>query len=1033
MPHKHRSVDAALVRVAANLVTGSLPPWPDVTGDTIGHVQQWRDWLGHVWKQDSVAEAIEVASPVLAGRVKSICEGADLPVRDMRRVVLSTARYVLRMTGRATPFGLFAGVAPIQFGSTSEVRWGGRDRVIAHADAVWLGTMISGLETHRDLLRRLSVVANNMCVVRGDRLVLLRQQTGLEPPGVASEVSIRRTRPVEIALAAARSSISFTDLISILAAQPDQTPRPVERMLAELVVLGVLFTSLRPPMTVSDGLGYVVDHLTTVNADSIPELADQIQELRAIHSAVKRHNGEHSPSVRQQARAQAVRRMSALCGRVEQPLVVDMRVDGKLVLPEKIAWEAERAASVLLRLTSRPFGASAWRAYHARFLDRYGVGGLVPVIDLVNEDTGLGFPAGYRGSLLTPSPASLAARDHRLLKLAQHAVMDCSDEVILDDRTIDEIAADAQMNARMPPHFELCFQIHSLTRQALDRGEFQIAVVSASRAAGTTTGRFLHLLDTADRDRMADLYAGLPTAEAGAWRIQISCPPLSRRTDNVGRVAAVLPDIVSLGEYPSPGSSLLPLEDLVVSADAQRLYLMSLSRQRIVEPTFLHAVEFRNHTHPLARFLGEITTAQAAACLPFSWGAASTLPFLPGVRYGRVILASARWNIDASDLPPQEAPWSRWSQAFSELRDRLRIPDIVVLGEDDRRLRLDLSVSLHRVILRSQLERMGRAILHEAPDPGAFGWSDGRPHEVVLPLARTTPVLRSSRPTWVLHTLGRDHGHLPGASEWLLVKLYGSPTRQTAVLTTHLPHLLETWDDPPEWWYVRYRDPEPHLRLRLRLSDSDAETLGVAVQRVGTWARDLRRAGLVTRLQFDTHFPETGRFGTGVAMEAAESVFVADSVAAVEELRYAAGGVVHPQVLLAVSLADIAVGFHGSVRQAMLWLINEVEGSRPAPRREIHAQARRLADPDQGWATLGSTPGGDLIEAAWRTRRAMLAAYRGRMSQVCDVDPAFVLPSLLHLHHLRVMGSEPESEQICQRLARAVALSWRAQTGKVIL
>jgi thiopeptide-type bacteriocin biosynthesis protein len=803
-------------------------------------------------------------------------------------------------------------------------------------------------------------------------------------------------------------------------------------MLTGLVSLGVLLTSLRPPMTVIDALGYVVDHLTTVDGDGIPELADQIQNLRAIHSAVNRHNSARSPSVRHQVRTDATRRMSALCDRVEQPLVVNMRVDGTLVLPEKIAREAERAASTLLRLTSRPLGAPAWQAYHARFLDRYGVGGLVAVLDLVNEDTGLGFPAGYRGSLLTSSPASLTARDHRLLKLAQHAVMAGSREVVLDDRTIDEIAVDAQTDARMPPHFELCCQIHAPTRQALDRGEFQIAVVGAARAAGTTTGRFLHLLDTSDRDRMADVYAGLPTAEAGAWPVQISCPPLSRRTDNVARVSAVLPDIVSLGECRPPDGSAIPFEDLVVGADAQRLYLMSLTRQRIVEPTVLHAVEFRNHTHPMARFLSEITTAQSAACLPFSWGAASTLPFLPRVRYGRIVLASARWNIDPSDVPPLDTPWSQWNRVFSQLRHRLRIPDVVVLGGDDRRIRLDVSVPLHRALLRSELERTGRAILHEAPDPGVFGWCDGRSHEVVLPLARPAPTVRSSRRARVLRTVSRDHGHLPGASEWLFVKVYGGPNRQTAVLTTHLPYLLEMWNEPPEWWYVRYRDPEPHLRLRLRLAGCDAQTFGDAVQRVGTWASDLRRAGLLTRLQFDTYFPETGRFGTGAAMEAVESVFVADSTAAVEELRYAANGEVHPQALVAVSLVDIAVGFHDSVSQGMSWLISEVKGSHPAPRREVHDQARRLVDPDNGWAaTLRATPAGDLIEAAWRSRREMLAAYRDWMTVTGDLDAASVLPALLHLHHLRVVGGDPKSEQICQRIARALALSWQARTSRV--
>jgi hypothetical protein len=47
-------------------------------------------------------------------------------------VVESVIRYVLRLTSRATPFGLFAGVAPLRIGSTASVRWDERHH------ATWL-------------------------------------------------------------------------------------------------------------------------------------------------------------------------------------------------------------------------------------------------------------------------------------------------------------------------------------------------------------------------------------------------------------------------------------------------------------------------------------------------------------------------------------------------------------------------------------------------------------------------------------------------------------------------------------------------------------------------------------------------------------------------------------------------------------------------------------------------------------------------------------------------------------------------------
>lgn len=62
---------------------------------------------------------------------------------------------------------------------------------------------------------------------------------------------------------------------------------------------------------------------------------------------------------------------------------------------------------------------------------------------------------------------------------------------------------------------------------------------------------------------------------------------------------------------------------------------------------------------------------------PLCLGAASNLPFLPRIRYGRTVLRPANWNLSASDLPARRAAWPEWRQAWSGQRRRYRIPDAV--------------------------------------------------------------------------------------------------------------------------------------------------------------------------------------------------------------------------------------------------------------------------------------------------------------------------------------------------------------------
>lgn len=1024
----YRIVDAALVRAGALPSSLDIPPWPDLTGKTDEHVEQWRAWLRQVWDIRAIADAVEVASPVLARRIRRACGGDLLPPRQVRRAALSLARYVLRATSRPTPFGLFAGIAPARFGRALHIRFGEQHQATARVDSEWLAAVITRLETCSELRRRLPVVLNNLAFVRDGRVVVgCQQQAGASSSTAPAEVSIRHTKAVETVMQAARSPILMADLVDKLRADFPTTSAPViERMLAELVAQRLLITSLRAPMTTSDPLAHVVDELAAVGALDVPEVAKLVAQLRDTHLDLSRHARARMPTIERDLRTAVTTRMDDISA-TERPLGVDLRVDCELVLPHVVAQEAEAAAEVLTRLAPYPSGTPSWRDFHSRFLERYGMAALVPVREVLNSDTGLGFPSGYRDTRLKlPSGAGLSERDETLLALAQKAGIENRIEVVLDDKMIAQLAVD-DVNA-VQPHTELRFRLHAPEPGALDRGEFDLAVVGVSRAAGSTTGRFLDILDPVDRGRMVGAYAGLPTVNEDAIPVQVSCPVLYLRAENVARSPVVLPQLVSTAEHRTPGGGLIHLDDLAVTGDAECLYLMSISQHRPVEPMVFSAVEFTNASHPLLRFLCEISTARAAACAPFSWGAASRLPFLPRIRYRRTILSPARWTLAASELPGPAAAWPDWVEDLTAWRRRYSVPASVYLSDDDRRLRLALDERAHQHLLRADLDRTGRATLREAPDGNALGWCNGRAHEIVVPLLATQPSRPASRKrNWPGRVIGTEHGHLPGASDWLYLKLYGHPDRQTTILITHLPDLLATWDSPPEWWFLRYEDPEPHLRLRIRLPGPDH--FGETARRVGMWTVGLRRLGLVGQAQLDTYYPETGRFGDGLAMAAAESLFAADSTAAVAQLT-ATGhrGASHQHAVIAASVVDLVISFTGELDRGMRWLIEHARTTSPkAPAREVLNQAVRLADPREGWAALRATPGGVETTTAWNRRRTALTTYRDALVRVGETTPEMLLPDLVHLHVVRMLGLSPDAERACARLARAAALSWMSR------
>jgi thiopeptide-type bacteriocin biosynthesis protein len=420
---------------------------------------------------------------------------------------------------------------------------------------------------------------------------------------------------------------------------------------------------------------------------------------------------------------------------------------------------------------------------------------------------------------------------------------------------------------------------------------------------------------------------------------------------------------------------------------------------------------------PLARFLANLTRAFLPSWTAFDWGpAAHNLPYLPQVRYGRTILTPARWQLRADELPTG-GPGPRWRTQLTAWRARWRCPPVVDLRDDDRSLRLELDHPLHAAILHAHLARHPQAVLTTATKPDDVAWAGGHVHEIAVPLASTHPAVPCP-PLSAAPTLGNTHGDLPAApaGRWLQARLLAHPDSHDQILTEHLPRLVGLLDDP-DWWFIRYRDPHQsdHLRLRIR-QPADPLLRAEYAAAVSVWADQLRHASLSSGLILDSYIPEVGRYGTGAALDAAESVFVADSRLALAALRHRSR--TDRLAWATMNLADLAVGMHDA--HAAEWLARRKPAGHasPAPDRAVADEAIRGAT-----AALSDTLDLDAfaapVAAAWKARRAALAAYRATLTQPLRDRAGW---ALLHMHHNRSLGIDPEQEAVCLRLTRQAAL-----------
>ncbi|MDG4760523.1 lantibiotic dehydratase [Micromonospora sp. WMMD710] len=897
---------AALIRIAAYPKDLVLPPWPDMAH---GHPDQWREWLDKTWTLPGFAAAVTGAAPQLADQIQRALSGEPVPPQRLRRLLQSAVRYLLRWTTRATPFGTFAGVAPVQFGARAAVRLDDAHRAVSRSDGQFITEHTARAEQNLATLRTVAVVTNSLGYRRGDRWVLPCAHASADRRW---DVEVRLTSPIRAAIQAARSPVRFAALAATIAGPPSIAD--AERLLADLVHTGVLLSALRPPMTATDPAAYVARHYV------IPEPGSRT--------------------------------------------AVDLRADIAVTLPPPVLQEAERAASTLVAVAPPP--TPGWVEYHDAFIERWGPGAAVPVREVLNV---LGLPAGYRGSTRR-APALFTARDRLLGQLAQQAALDGCAEVVLDDELIDRL----RWNDDRPPipHSELRFTLTADTPRDLDLGAFTRTVLSGSRHAGVAAARFLHLLTPSELAGFQQVYRHLPTALPGAAPLQLSGPPLDARLTAVARTPELLP-VLPVGDFhPAPPHTI---EDLAVTGDGRRLWLVSLTTGQPVEPLLFNSVLLPTLQQPLMRFLAEIWTAWTAPCSRFDWGHASGLPFLPRLRRGRTIVHPARWIVDHTALPAQGTAWAQWCDAWRRHRLQRHIPEQVLVGDDDIRLRLDLDDLAHLAVLRDHLDRHPRTVITEAPGPA--GWIDDRPAELLLTLTHPAPAARPARPATTLQ-------YWPGRSQWLEAHLHGRLDDILADLAGRSADHL-----PAGWWFLRYHHPEPHLRLRIPLPDTGR--FADIARHLAGWVQKLHDDALVHDYSLHPYRPET-RHGAAATLAAAERVFAADSRAALHRLTG------DRQAATAAGMIAIADSFTGDGPRWLATHVAHRTGPRLDPAQLEHAR-RPVHD--------------DRLAAA-------LVAYR---SLVADdgLDPDEVLGDLLHLHHARMIGVDPASERHCLRLARTIA------------
>ncbi|MEV0681680.1 lantibiotic dehydratase [Actinosynnema sp. NPDC050436] len=972
------------------------------------------EWIVRVAQDDHLMEALRIAVPVLVRDIRLISTGErDRDLRKLRKVALSTLQYVIRMRSRSTPFGLFSSVQSARLSpdvDLSGFALDGHRYKSVRPDGAWIARLATRLRrTLPSMIHGLTVWRNPCSQVYSNHFVGACPQWRSDASNSCEPASEPVDALARAVLDECHRPVPGGEVIASVVARCGVTDSDVVAAINRLIDLGALVSDLLTIRDPGADLGTLADRAAQAGGEE--EAAKLIRIRRAIEDYEATPIGRGLPQVES-----VVQSMGDVCD-AENFLAVDTFWNGSLELPAGVGQEAAAAASLLLRTAGSTTERDHLDEYHQRFMERYDLDRMVPILELLNPITGLGAPRTYRhpGSDRRADFAEYASHSasqpeatgtmeaFRAALLAEGLKSGRLAVQVTDDHLRHLPDADPQ-----PPRlwgYELYARLLAESPEELVQGNFMLALGPhpGSCTLGASYGRFASVLGLGGYRELL----GLNEADDHSERLVVlESLPHEAKHLNVTGASAAHPLQVAIGFLPGDGEehTYLDVEKIHVGATRSGLFLHStdLGRICVVSGSMLRTQNLPD----VARLMVDIGARGRTRVEGWTWGPLATMPVLPRIEYGRSILSPASWSTE----PVQSAASTRskdWDDAVDDWRGKWDVPAQVQAGLEDRLVCLDLTIAAHREVLRRLVRGAGAPRVVEMPGGSdrRDGWltKDGLAHpgEVVIPLLPTVTDGHKTSDTGQqeVDVPADARVSLPG-SDWMYVKIYIPTYVQNLFLTDVLHPALSDLIEAgrcTKWFFIRYRDPEPHLRLRFH--GNPEAMVSALLPRLTEIVAQAIADGLASRMALETYEAELERYGGTIGLGLAEEVFQDDSTMVMQVLQDSARadeqGHVVDRCIFAASVVSFIYEQFG-LKAADLACSDPTSRSRPTPstlkqildswqdvrdRQDVHG--RKLA----AYAAHART-----VEQEGRhqfTQRAAASVAHMFVNRLVGVDPVF--------------------------------------------
>ncbi|MES2107387.1 MAG: lantibiotic dehydratase [Bacteroidota bacterium] len=972
------------------------------------------------YRKPAVKEALLIASPALSATLDQFTAEKLTEVKKIDALFISLTKYMLRMTSRCTPFGLFASCSLLTTASATEIKPKPDTEIkkITRLDHGYLNRLMNYISAKNDLKNSLKYFPNTTLYLQGQNW----RYVEFDYPGnkrIHKLSSFQNEDYFELIFSQLANGFHIDELVDLLDASFEISRDEALEFIDSLIDAQIIISELSMNVTGEDYLTRSIKVLEKYHESAyLPTLHFITGLLATINTSVVGGNVDVYDKI--------ITELNTIPVDIEKDIL--FQTDSfKPLNPATIGNDIIRKAGQAVEFLSRfgdlnnKFNLQAFTsAFSARYEQRE-----VPLVLALDPEAGIGYKRNILNGDVSPLLDGFVVSEPNISQLDINPLFNLLYQKLISallNKQIEVEIKDADLKD-FPVNLDklsdtFAVMLNVLWHKKDEAGDkFQLLIKGVNMVGGKLIGRFCHL-DKSIEDLCRDIVEKEEELNPNSIVAEFVHIPEGRTGNVLSRPCLRKFEIPYLANSAVPTTDQIMVDDLMLSVKNGRIILRSRKFNKIVTPKTTNAHNYTINSLPVYHFLNDIQFQDVMPLENLGWGVLQSLhKFLPRITYKDMVFSAARWNLAESDFKIALAAADEGLvAAFSEIFLLHQIPRYMWIEEGDNELLIDAQNLTTIKVLKNLIQKKKRVTLTEFlfDNDNAFlkETDKGYTNELVVPFFKTTANNAAIDKRVNEHP---RRSFIPG-DHWTYFKIYSGFKQADELLMNAIYPVICKYKDKKmitQWFFIRYADPEHHLRIRFycdNLNDS-AEIIQAFNQSLTTALQN----DLVNKIQMDTYQRELERYGPNF-IEQAELLFFYDSeclinvnaaIGANDELRW--------KIALAninSLLNDYRLNLHDKFN-LMTNLSNGLKEEFKLNSRDLKlfSQKYRTNKPDIN-AIMAKTSQEDGIEALYSLFDKRSGLNAALIENEAENIPSDVIASLVHMSINRLFRSKQRMHEI---------------------